>query len=300
MPDVTINYNPTGSGAGIKQFNAAQVDFAGSDSALKTEPKDGVIESEAAKTRCKGNPALDLPMITGPIAVAYKLKGVTGLTLTPDLAAKLFLGKITKWNDPALVAANPGVTLPSTPVKVFFRSDESGTTENFSKWLKAAAPAVWTAEPSKQWAGKGEGKEKSTGVVQGASTTEGGLTYVEWSYARDAKLGISKVDNGGGPVELTADTVAKAVATAKQKGTGNDLALELDYATKEAGAYPVILVTYEIACSKGLSADKTKAVKSFLEYLVSPEHQSSLVDLGYAPLPVDLRTKVAAAIASIS
>ncbi len=299
-PDVTINYNPTGSGAGIKQFNAGQVDFAGSDSALKTEPKDGVIETQAAAKRCQNNPALDLPMITGPIAVAYKLGQVQNLIVTPELAAKLFLGKITKWNDPAIAAVNPGTKLPATPVKVFFRSDESGTTENFSKWLNKAAPAVWTAEPSKKWAGKGEGKEKSTGVVQGASTTEGGLTYVEWSFARDAKLGIAQVDNGGGAVSLNAESVAKAVGTAKQKGTGTDLALELDYATKEPGAYPVILVTYEIVCSKGLPADKTRLVKSFLEYLISPEHQSSLVDLGYAPLPTELRAKVAAAIATIS
>jgi phosphate transport system substrate-binding protein len=299
-PDVTVNYNPTGSGAGIKQFNAGQVDLAGSDSALKTEEKDGVIEADAAKKRCQGNPAWNLPMVTGPIAITYKLAGVTDLVLTPDVAGQIFLGKITSWDDPAIAKLNSGAKLPKTAVKVFFRSDDSGTTENFTKWLNGAAPSVWTAEPGKKWVGKGEGKEKSAGVTDGVSSTEGGITYVEWSYARDAKLGIAKVDNGAGPVELTADTVATSVATAKQKGTGNDLALKLDYATKEPGAYPVILVTYEIVCSKGLAADKTTLVTSFLKYLASQEHQASLTELGYAPLPTELQTKVAAAVEAIS
>ncbi len=298
-PDATVNYNPTGSGAGIKQFTAAQVDFAGSDSALKTEPA-GSSEADAARQRCQGNPAWDLPMVTGPIAIAYKLSGVTSLTITPTLAADVFNGKITSWDDPALAKANPGVSLPAKPIKVFFRSDESGTTDNFTKWMKAAAPSAWTAEPGKKWTGKGEGKEKSAGVTDALSSSDGGIGYVEWSYARDAKLGIAKVDNGGGAVALTSETVAKAVATATQKGTGNDLALSLDYATKEPGAYPVILVTYEVVCSKGLDPAKTKLVTSFLTFFAGVEFQQTLPDLGYAPLPEQLRTKVAAAIAQIS
>ncbi len=297
--DATVNYNASGSGAGISQFIAGKVEFAGSDSALKTELKDGKIEADEAKKRCAGSEAWNLPMITGPIAVAYKLNGVQ-LSLNGEVAAKLFLGQITKWNDPAIAALNPGATLPNLPVKVFFRSDESGTTDNFTKWLKAAAPSVWTADPGKKWTGKGEGKEKSVGVVQGASTTEGSLTYVEWSFARDAKLGISKIDNGAGAVELNANTVAKTVSTAQQTGVGNNLALSLNYATKEAGAYPVVLVSYEIVCSKGLAADKTAFVKSFLKHLASEETQNSLTEFGYVPLPADVRTKVAAAIEAIS
>ena len=217
-----VNYNPTGSGAGIKQFIAGQVDFAGSDSALNSDKGE---PADAAK-RCQGNPAWNLPMVTGPIAVAYKLSGVDKLIVTPELAANIFSGKITTWNDPAIAKVNPDAKLPSTKISVFFRSDESGTTENFTKWLHAAAPDAWTADPGKQWTGKGEGKEKSAGVADGVNTTEGGITYVEWSYAKDAKLGMAQVDNGGGPVELTADTVAKSVATATQMGTGNDLAAQ--------------------------------------------------------------------------
>jgi phosphate transport system substrate-binding protein len=137
-------------------------------------------------------------------------------------------------------------------------------------------------------------------VTNGVNAAEGGITYVEWSYARDAKLGVAQIDNGGGPVELTPQTVATSVATAKQKGTGNDLALDLDYATKEPGAYPVILVTYEVVCSKGLDAGKTALVKSFLSHFADADFQSTLPDLGYAPLPDSVRTKVSAAIEAIS
>jgi phosphate transport system substrate-binding protein len=291
-----VNYNPTGSGAGIKQFNGAQVDFAGSDSALN--PTKG--EPAAAAKRCQNNPAWNLPMVTGPIAVSYNLSGVDKLVLTPEVAANIFNGKITSWNDPAIAQANAGAKLPSSPIKVFFRSDDSGTTENFTKWMHAAAPTAWTAAPAKKWTGKGEGKEKSAGVTDAVKTTPGGITYVEWSYAKDAKLGIAQIDNGGGPVELTSDSVSKSVATAQQVGTGNDLALKLDYATKAPGAYPVILVTYEIACSKGLAADKTALLKSFLTYFSSTGFQGTLPGLGYAPLPSELQSKVTSAIAAIS
>ncbi|MDQ1719758.1 MAG: phosphate transport system substrate-binding protein, partial [Pseudonocardiales bacterium] len=145
----TVNYNATGSGAGVTQFTGKQVDFAGSDSAL--DPTKG--EVAAAQTAC-GSPAYDLPMVTGPIAVAFKVKGVDKLTLTPSLIAKIFLGKITTWNDPAIAAANSGVTLPATKISVFFRSDASGTTQNFEKYLAAAAPSDYTDTPSKSWTGK--------------------------------------------------------------------------------------------------------------------------------------------------
>ncbi len=295
----TVNYNPTGSGAGIKQFIAGQVDFAGSDSALKTEEKDGVIEADAAEQMC-GSPAWNIPMVTGPIAIAYNVKGVDKLILTPAVAADIFNGKITTWNDPAIADLNPGATLPSTAVKVFFRSDESGTTENFTKYLNAAAPDAWTAEPAKVWSGKGEGKEKSAGVSEGVKSTDGGITYVEWSYAKDNDLSIAQVDNGGGPVELTGESVGKALEASSPAGEGNDLRLKLDYTTKEAGAYPILLVTYEIVCSKGKDAEKTALTKAFLTHFASADTQKSLEEIGYAPLPDEVRTKVDAAIAALS
>ena len=298
-PGATVNYNPTGSGAGIKQFIAGQVDFAGSDSALKTEEKDGVVEATAAEQTC-GSPAWNIPMVTGPIAIAYNVKGVDKLILTPAVAADIFNGKITTWNDPAIAAINPGVTLPATAIKVFFRSDESGTTENFTKYLNGAAPDNWPADPAKVWSGKGEGKEKSAGVAEGVKSTDGGITYVEWSYAKDNNLSIAQVDNGGGAVELTAESVGKALEAAEPAGEGNDLRLKLDYTTKEAGAYPILLVTYEIACSKNKDATKAADIKAFLTHFASPETQKSLEEIGYAPLPASVQSQVAAAIQALS
>ncbi|WP_112247780.1 phosphate ABC transporter substrate-binding protein PstS [Kribbella monticola] len=299
--DVTVNYNPTGSGAGIKQFNASQVDFAGSDSALKTVATDGgETEAAAAAKRCQGSPALNLPMVIGPITVAYNVDGLDKLVLDGPTAAKIFQGTIKAWNDPAIAKLNAGAKLPSAPIAVFFRSDESGTTENFAKYLSAAGGGAWTGKPAKKWTGTGAGKEKSAGVAEGVKSTKNSITYVEWSYAIDNKLGIAQIDTGAGPVELTADSASKALAAAKPAGTGSDLALKLDYATKAPGAYPIILATYEIACSKGLSAEKTALVKSFLSYFASADGQGALTDLHYAPLPEELRTKVDAAIQSIS
>jgi phosphate transport system substrate-binding protein len=293
--DADISYNPTGSGAGIKQFTAGQVDFAGSDSALN--PDKG--EVAAAQQRC-GAPAWNLPMVAGPIAISYNLPGVESLVLTPAVAAGIFTGTITTWNDPAIAKANPGVSLPAEKITVFFRSDESGTTENFTKYLQAAAPKEWTAEPGKKWTGTGEGREKSSGVADGVQQTPGSVTYVEWSYAKDNKLGIAKIDNGAGPVELTGQSAGEAVSVAKVVGEGNDLRLKLDYATKVPGTYPIVLVTYEIVCSTGLDAEKTALQKAFLSHFASADVQKGLEEIGYAPLPADVTAKVETAIKAIS
>jgi phosphate transport system substrate-binding protein len=296
----TIEYNPTGSGAGIKQFYGNQVDFAGSDSPLKTVAVDGVVEDALAKQRCGGNPAWNLPMVVGPIAFSYNLEGLDKLVLTPEVLAQIFTGKITTWNDPAIAELNSGANLPSSKISVFFRSDESGTTENVEKFLKAAADRAWTAEPSKSWAGTGEGKNKSSGVAQGVTSTPGSISYMEWSYAKDNKLATVQLDIGGGATELTAETVGKALSQAEVKGSGNDLALSLKYTDTGAGAYPALLITYEIVCSKGLAAEQTAVLKDFLGYFASTHTQGRLEELGYAPLPSDLQTKVAAAAAAIS
>jgi phosphate transport system substrate-binding protein len=300
-PGATLNYNPTGSGAGIKQFIAGQVNFAGSDSALSDTAKAGAttIEQADADKTC-GSPAWNLPMVTGPIAVAYNVKGVNKLILTPSVTAKIFNGAITTWNDPAIAAINPGVTLPAEPIKVYFRSDESGTTDNFTKYLKGSAPSDWPQDTGKKWTGKGEGKQANAGVANAVKSTEGGVTYSEWSYAKDNKLGIALIDNGAGPVTLTGASVGTAVAAAKIVGVGNNLKLKLDYATKEAGAYPILLVTYEIVCSKAKDPTKVPLLKAFLKSFASPAEQTKLQEIGYAPLPASVQTKVAAAIAALS
>ncbi len=292
----TVNYQPSGSGAGIEAFVSGTVDFAGSDSALKDD------EVQAAQQRCKAGSAVNLPMVIGPVAVAYKLSGVEDLVLDAPTIAKLFSGKVTTWNDPAIAALNPGKTLPATRVQAFHRSDESGTTDNFQKYLSAAAPKDWTYGDGKKFAAPGgQSAAKSDGVTQAVSSTDGAVTYVEQSFAENAELGMAKIATGARqPVELTAESAGKSLEAAEVVGKGNDLELELDYATKTEGAYPIVLVTYEIACEKGTAADKLPLVKSFLTYTSSEDGQSELQDLGYAPLPAQIRTKVAAAVAALA
>lgn len=290
----TIEYNGTGSGAGIKQFNAGLVDFGGTDSYLKT------AEADAAKTRCSSNEAWNLPMVVGPIAFTYNIDGVTNLVLSPKVLASIFQGKITTWNDPAIAALNSGAKLPSDKIAIFYRSGESGTTENASKYLKATAPDVWTPDASKSWKGVGgEGKSLTADVANAVKGTKNSLGYVEWGAALDNKLSVAAIDGGTGAVKLDATSVGKAVEAAKITGTGNDLKMDVDYTTTAAGAYPAILITYEVVCSSGLSADKTALLKDFLGYYASTKGQKNLEALGYAPLPASVQTKVAAAVSAI-
>ena len=297
--NASIEYNPTGSGAGIKSFYNGLVDFAGSDSALKTEEKDGVVEADKAKERCQGNPAWNLPMVTGPIAFAYNIDGVDKLVLNAEVLAGIFNGTITAWDDEKIAKLNGDAKLPGEKIIVFFRSDESGTTENTTKFLSEAGNGVWKDEPAKAWTGTGEGKNKSSGVAEGVTNTKNSISYMEWSYAKDNNLKMAQLDSGSGPVELTGEAVGKAVDEADIKGSGNDLALDLKYTDNAEGAYPALLVTYEIVCSKGLAAEKTAIVKDFLTFFASDETQASLEELGYAPLPEEMLGKVKTAVAAI-
>ncbi len=292
-----INYNPTGSGQGVSNFNGGLVDFAGSDSAL--DPTKG--EVAAAQKRC-GSAPLDLPMVVGPIAIAYKLDGVDKLVLTPELIGKIFTGKITKWNDPAIAAKNSGATLPSSTINVIYRSDASGTTQNFEKFLSTTDPADFTAAPAKDNAAtvfKGQGKAKSQGVAAAIAATEGSIGYDEYSFAVSGSLQTASIDNGAGPVDVSKDSASAAAGAATVVGTGDDLTLKIDYKTTAAGAYPLILVTYEIACTKYSKAATGTFVKNFLTFTVNGG-QTGLAALGYAPLPAELQTKVAASVAKIS
>jgi phosphate transport system substrate-binding protein len=293
----TINYSPSGSGAGVQDFQNNQTAFAGSDSAIKD------ADLQKANARCgSGNQAINLPMVVGPIAVAYNLPNQNGLVFTPSVLAKIFSGTITKWNDPAITALNSGATLPSATIVTFHRSDSSGTTDNFTKYLTAAAGSDWTFSHDKVWkAPGGQGAKGSDGVAAALKSTPNSLGYVEYSFTQEGGLEVAKIDNGGGAVELTPENAATAVAAAQVTGTAPDLTLSLDYATKTAGAYPIVLVTYEITCNKGLPADQLKLTKSFLTYTASDAGQSKLnAQSGYAPLPKDLDTKVQASVAGIS
>ncbi|MEV0970152.1 phosphate ABC transporter substrate-binding protein PstS [Microtetraspora glauca] len=294
---VSINYQPSGSGAGVQAFIQGTVAFAGSDSALK----DDKGEPAQADARCKTGKAINLPMVTGPVAVVYNLPGVDGLQLSPKTIGGIFNSTITKWDDAAIKADNPDAKLPSTPIQAFHRSDESGTSDNFTKFLKATAD--WPYEPAKAWPAeaKGQGSKGSDGIASSVKTTEGAISYVELSYAENSQLQKAKVANGSGEfVELTPESAGKTVEAAEIAGTGNDLKLSIDYATKAAGAYPIVLVTYEITCEKGLSTEDAKLVKSFLTYTASDEGQQALSGLGYAPLPATLLGKVRTAVEAIS
>ncbi|WP_214105893.1 phosphate ABC transporter substrate-binding protein PstS [Acrocarpospora catenulata] len=296
-PGVSLNYQPSGSGAGIQAFTDGTVAFAGSDSALN--PEKG--EPEKADARCQTGKAINLPMVTGPVAVVYNLPGVDGLQLKPKTISDIFNSKITKWDDPAIKADNPDASLPSTAIQAVHRSDESGTSDNFTKFL--VATGEWPYEHAKAWPAeaKGVGAKGSDGVSQAVKTTEGAISYVELSYAENSALQKSKVANGSGEfVELTPESAAKTVEAAEVKGTGNDLSLSIDYATSAAGAYPIVLVTYEITCEKGLAAEEVNLVKAFLTYTASDEGQASLTSLGYAPLPTSLLAKVRTSISAIS
>ena len=292
----TLNYNPSGSGAGITAFTSGQVTFAGSDSALKP------AEKPAADKRCTGGQALDLPMVGGPIAIVYNVKGVDGLQLSSKTLADIFNGKVTKWNDPEIKAENSSANLPATAIKTLHRSDDSGTTDNFTKFLIATAKADWPYTGGKTWQAKGgEGLKGSDGVSTGISQTDGAIGYVELSFATSNNLAIAKVKNGNNEyVAASSDAASATIGGATQTGTGNDLALKIDYATKAPGAYPITLVTYEVVCSQGIGGDQAKFVKSFLTYTASDAGQGVLSKLGYAPLPASILTKVRAAIASLS
>lgn len=291
-----VNYNATGSGAGVKQFNAKQVDFGGSDSPLSGS------DADAAKARCGGNPAWDLPMVVGPIAIAYKLDGVSSLTLNGQTAAKIFNGQLKTWNDPAIAALNPGVNLPAKPIQVFSRSDESGTTDNFQHYLAAAGKGAWTQGTGKAFkGGVGNGASGSNGVASGIRASDGAIGYVESSYVKDG-LTAAKIDSGSGAVELTPGNVGKALDAAAFVHPGtNDLAMNLDqiYAANTPGAYPLLLSTYELVCSKSYDADTAKAVKAFLT-VAATTAQQPIASQGFVPLPQSLQDKVLTAINAIS
>ena len=298
-----VVYTKSGSGAGIKDFYNGQLQFAGSDSALKSKANsDGVVETEKVAERCVGNPGWNLPLIVGPVAFAYNLEGVDNLVLTPKVIMGIFNGEIKTWDHADIKALNADATLPAgQAINVFYRNDESGTTENVAKYLKASAPEQFPGETSKSYFGKaGEGKKGTQGVADAVKETTGGFGYMEWKYAKDAQLGVSAVDNGQGAVELTAETAGAAMDKAEITGEGNDLIVSLKYTDLGENVYPMVMVTYEIVCSKGLDAAQGALMKDFLIYASSPDAQATLVDQGYAPLPEGMLTKVHDAVEALA
>ncbi|MCX4511759.1 phosphate ABC transporter substrate-binding protein PstS [Streptomyces sp. NBC_01619] len=285
---VEINYKSSSSGEGIVAFNQGSVGFAGSDSALKPE------EVEESKKICKTGQGINLPMVGGPIAIGYNLPGVDKLVLDAPTIAKIFSTKIKKWNDGAIAKLNPGVKLPDTAIQAFHRSEDSGTTQNLGKYLGKAAPNDWKFEAEKKWpAPGGQAAQGSSGVAAQVKQVPGAIGYFELSYAKSQSIpAVSIATGAAAPAEATSENASKAIAAAKIKGTGKDLALDLDYTTKADGAYPVVLVTYEVVCDTGNKADSLGTVKSFLTYTASDEGQKILTEAGYAPIPTEINAKV--------
>lgn len=293
---VEVNYKSSSSGEGIVAFNQGTVGFAGSDSALKPE------QVEESKKICTGGQGVDLPMVGGPIALGFNVAGVDKLNLDAATIANIFNDKIKKWDDEAIKKLNPGVTLPPTAIQHFHRSEDSGTTENLTKYLKAAAPDAWPHEAAKKWAAPGGlGASGSSGVATQVKQVDGAIGYFELSYASSQNIKTVDLNTGAAaPVPATGENASKAIAAAKISGTGSDLALKLDYTTKAEGAYPIVLVTYEVVCDKGNKAETLPTVKSFLNYTASDAGQKVLLENGYAPIPAEINAKVREVIASLS
>ena len=292
-PGTVIDYTTSGSGAGVKAFFGGTVDLAGSDSPLSHRERDGVIETEKAEKRCQGNTALNLPMVLGPITVAHNVEGVPDLNLTAELIARIFTGDITRWNDPAIAVANPGVSLPDAGIAVFNRADESGTTENFTKYLAKTADDAWSYDASKKWpANRGEGREKTAGVADAVAGTRNSIAYLEWGAALERDLKVARIDG----VELSGETAGRAVAAAEAETGGDGIRLDIDY-TPGSGAYPLVMATYEVVCSAGGS--NPELLRDFLGLFASETAQASLEELGYAPLPGELREKVSRSVSGI-
>jgi len=296
----TLNYTSNGSGAGVSEFTGNQTDFGGSDSPLSQSKG----EYDAAKTRCQGADAWNLPVVFGPLAITYNLQGVDGLVLDGPTAAKIFNGTITQWNDPAIAALNSGKSLPAEKITVVYRNDESGTTDNFQKYLDSASDGAWGKGTGKTFnGGVGEGAKGNEGTSAAIKSTPGGITYNEWSFAKAQGLQEASIVTSAGPdpVTISTDTVGKTIAGAKISGTGNDLVLDTSsfYKPTEAGAYPIVLATYEIVCSKYPDAQTGPAVKAFLQSTINGG-QNGLTDNGYIPIPDAFKSKLTTAINAIA
>ncbi|MBW0269627.1 phosphate-binding protein [Nocardia sp. MH4] len=295
----TLNYTSSGSGAGVNEFLGSQTDFGGSDSPLSSKKE----EPAKAQERC-GAPAWNLPTVFGPIAITYNIDGVTDLVLDGPTAAKVFNGSVATWDAPEIKALNPNAKLPSEKIAVIFRSDESGTTDNFQLYLDAASDGAWGKGGGKTFnGGVGEGAKGNEGTSAAIKNTKNSITYNEWSFAKAQSLSIAQIITSASkdPVKLSAESAGKSIDGVKIKGEGNDLVLDTSsfYKPTAAGSYPIMMATYEIVCSKYADADTSKAVKAFLTSVVT-NGQAGLADAGYVPLPDAFKTKLTTAINAIS
>ncbi len=296
--DVTINYDPAGSGAGRDTFQQGASSFAGSDRAFKIdEITAGPFES------CATPDIVEIPAYISPIAIIFNLEGVDSLNLDAATVAKIFSGQITKWNDAAIVALNSGVELPDAAISPVHRSDKSGTTGNFTDYLAAAAGDVWTAGSVEEWPTElgGEAAQGTSGVVEAVTNGVGMIGYADASRAGD--LGTVAIQVGADFVSYSPEAAA-AIVDASEVESGrseHDIAIKLDRTSTAADVYPIVLVSYLIGCEQYTDAANAELVKSYFEYIVSEKGQQVAAEAaGSAPISADLRSKVETAIAAIS
>lgn len=293
--DVTVTYDATGSGTGREQFLNSEVKFAGTDSPLDEE------ELAASTEVCNGEQAFNLPVYISPIAVVYNLEGVDELNLTPEVIGGIFAGDITKWNDEKIVEHNPDANLPDKDIVPVHRSDDSGTTENFTEYLSENAPEAWTHGPIETW--PIEGGQSGDGTSGLISTVEGGDGTIGYADASQAgNLGIAKIQVGEEFVEYSAEAAAKAVdVSPRAEGREeNDIVVELDRTTTEQGVYPIVLISYLALCGSYADAGEGEAVKAYASYVISEDGQQVGADnAGSAPLSDELSSEAQAAIDGI-
>jgi phosphate transport system substrate-binding protein len=285
--NITVNYGGGGSGQGKTDLQKKTVQFAGTDSL----PKPDELGSY------QGGKLLYFPTVAAPITISYKLDGVDKLQLSDKTLAKIFASKITKWDDAAIKADNPGVDLPSTAITVARRADSSGTTSNFTKFLTAVAPDDWTlgSGDSVDWASDTQAGTGNPGVAQIVSQTDGAIGYVDYADATAAKLTTASIQNAAGKfVAPTLDGAAAAVAASKFNA---DLTYNPINATG-ATSYPITSPTYILVYEKQTDESEGTALKSFLGYLYS-DGEGMANDAGYAPLPDEIVTKATAQVGKI-
>ncbi|MBZ5734778.1 phosphate ABC transporter substrate-binding protein PstS [Nocardioides sp. TRM66260-LWL] len=294
---VTVNYDGVGSGDGRKNFISGAFAFAGTDSAIN----DDEGELSAAAKNCASD-VVQVPGYVSPIAVAFNLPGITSLNLSADVITGIFDGSITQWNDPKIAAENDGVQLPDTKIVPVHRSDKSGTTKNFTDYLSKAGG--WKPEADDTWPSSvsgGEAAKGTSGVVGLITDNEGYVGYADNSAVAD--LGKASIKVGDAFVAPSEEGAAKALSVSKlaNEGSKTDLAYDIDRTTTEADAYPLILVSYLLACQSYADADTGKLVKAYFEYIVSDEGQKAAeAQAGSAPLDATVAEKAQAIVAGIT
>ncbi len=290
--DATVSYDAIGSGGGRDQFIAGgSTAFAGSDAAFDS----GELPEATKRCSGEGGELVEIPVYISPLAIVYNLPGVDNLQLSPDTTAKMFKGEITTWDDPAIKADNPGVDLPSTKVTPVHRSDESGTTFNFTDYLHEAAPSVWTFDADGNWPLKsGESGAQTSGVIQAVTAGEGTIGYADDSQAGD--LGVAKVKVGSTYVAPSA-----AGATADFDVSQKDPALSpgkyvfaytVERTSTDPKNYPLLLVSWLMGCTKYKDSSTTDLVKAYFNFVISDEGQQvAAQNAGSAPIGPTIKTE---------